>query len=513
MEITVCDIGNISCFVRAADVGISGSESASQITKDSALIARCKELRGKAAQLIGMCEDWEKVDDQSPGLPFVVLVGHNGTDDRAADLNARLIFANACHDSMAGTAAVCLAACSRVIGTVVSRELAAGGLKRDSLRIGHPEGAMSVFVKATAVTECPDADQFDVLAFERTARRIMTGTAFIPKEVWSGLSPVVKQMVPKTSLLMTGDINLLGVDDATGPFKKVANSLDAADIVISNFECILDTPTKVHSVEHEGFYADPDVGIEALYHGKIAAVGLANNINYGAANILGSIATLDKAGIPHTGAGVDIAAARKPVIVERAGRRYGFLQRTSVYWPTDHAADVKGAGVALPGHTSYEVMMYRYHSAIPPINRPGIPPIVTTWADPDYLASFTDDIRALRPQVDVLIASSHWGLGREVLTYMEQIAKAAIDAGADVVMGHGPHHPLPMGFHAGKPIFYGLGSFSFHMGHLSMAHGNWVGLLASLGMQESHSRDEPEVSFRFVRHNDQNETYLCHPED
>lgn len=243
-------------------------------------------------------------------------------------------------------------------------------------------------------------------------------------------------------------------------------------------------------------------------------MGLANNINYGAANILDSIATLDKAGIPHTSAGANIAAARKPVTVERAGRRYGFLQRTSVYWPTDHAADVSGAGVApLPGHTFYEVMMYRYHSAIPPINRPGIPPIMTTWADSEYLSSFTDDIKALRPHVDVLVASCHWGLGREVLTYLEQIAKAAIDAGADVVMGHGPHHPLPVGFHAGSPIFYSLGSFSFHMGHLGMAHGNWVGLLASLSIQESQSGGGPEVSFRFVRHDDQNETYLCHPVD
>ena len=252
---------------------------------------------------------------------------------------------------------------------------------------------------------------------------------------------------------------------------------------------MFDTPTKFHSIEHKGFYADPDVGIETtLRHGKIAAVGLANNINYGAANIFGFIATLDKAGIPHTGAGIYIAAARKPVIVERGGRRYGFLQRTLVYWPKDHAANTAWAGLApLPGHTSYEVMMYRYHSAIPPINRPGIPPIVTTWADPDYLGSFTDDIKALRPQVDVLVASCHWGLGPEVLTYMEQIAKAAIDAGADVVTGHGPHHPLPMVFHAGKPIFYGLGSFSFHMGHLGMAHGNWVGLLASLGIEDSQS--------------------------
>ena len=55
---------------------------------------------------------------------------------------------------------------------------------------------------------------------------------------------------------------------------------------------------------------------------------------------------------------------------------------------------------------------------------------------------------------------------------MQEIAHAAIDAGADVVMGHGPHHPLPIEFYRGRPVFYGLGSFSFHTGHLGMAHGN-----------------------------------------
>jgi hypothetical protein len=163
------------------------------------------------------------------------------------------------------------------------------------------------------------------------------------------------------------------------------------------------------------FFTDLVIGVEALHNGRIAAVGIANNINYGADNILGSIATLDKEGIPHTGAGANIVVARKLDIIQRGGRRYGFLQRTSVYWPTDHAPDDTAAGVALlPGHTSYEVLMYRHHAGIPSINRPGIPPIVKTWADPDHLAAFTDDIKALRPQVDILIASCHCGLGLHI---------------------------------------------------------------------------------------------------
>lgn len=116
---------------------------------------------------------------------------------------------------------------------------------------------------------------------------------------------------------------------------------------------------------------------------------------------------------------------------------------SALQYPTDHAADGTGAGAGvapLPGHTAYEAHMYRYHQLPQSIAQEYhhlLPPPVTTRADLEYLAMFTDDIKSLRPQVDVLIASCHWNLGKEVLTYMEQIAKAAIDAGADVVMGHG----------------------------------------------------------------------------
>src|SRR5256714_15682096 len=107
----------------------------------------------------------------------------------------------------------------------------------------------------------------------------------------------------------------------------------------------------------------------------------------------------------------------------------------------------------------------------PPMNRPGIPPIVVTWADREYLAACTEDIAALRREADIVVASCHWGLGEEVLDYMTEIAHAAVEAGADIVIGHGPHYSLPIEIYRGKPIFYGLGSFSFHTGHGGRRHG------------------------------------------
>jgi poly-gamma-glutamate synthesis protein (capsule biosynthesis protein) len=309
------------------------------------------------------------------------------------------------------------------------------------------------------------------------------------------------------TLILTGDVNLMNVSDPAVPFRRVKPVFDAADVVFSNLECCLYRPPVAQSFHNEGFYADPDVGAAALRDAGIAAVGIANNVNYGDTPILSSIAALDAAGIPHTGAGANLAAATAPVIVERAGLRFGFLQRSSVFWPTNHEAGPHDPGIAtLRGHTAYQVPMHKTRPEIPPLNRPGIPPVIVTWADPAYLKQFTDDIRALREKADIVVASCHWGLGKDVLQYMRDIAHAAIDAGADIVIGHGPHYSLATESYRGKPIFYGLGSFSFHTGHGGRAHGDWIGMMVRAEVDKGGVRS---VAYHFVRHNAANETTLC----
>jgi poly-gamma-glutamate synthesis protein (capsule biosynthesis protein) len=234
-------------------------------------------------------------------------------------------------------------------------------------------------------------------------------------------------------------------------------------------------------------------------------------VNYGEAAIRSSVACLDELGILHTGAGSGRAAAYAPAVLERNGVRIGFLQRTSVYWPTNHEAAERTTGVAvIRGHTAYQLPMHRIRPEMPPGNRPGLPPEILTWADPAYLTRFREDIAALRKRADVVVASCHWGLHQEVLSYMTEIAHAAIDAGADIVMGHGPHFSLPVEVYKGKPVFYGLGSFSFHTGHGGRKHGDWVGMLARITLE---GKAVSKVAFRFVRHNDDNETVLCRMQD
>src|SRR5499426_2713151 len=192
-------------------------------------------------------------------------------------------------------------------------------------------------------------------------------------------------------MILTGDVNLMNVTDPRTPFARVKDELRAADVVFSNLECCLvDTPAD-HSSSNEGFFADPQVGGEALRLAGIHAVGIANNVHYGDANIKASIARLDRLGILHAGAGTDLAAARAPAVLERGGVRFGFLQRSSVYWPTSHEARKDGAGIAvIRGHTAYQVPVGRTRPGVPPANRPGIPPEIVTWADAEHLRAFGD---------------------------------------------------------------------------------------------------------------------------
>jgi len=184
-------------------------------------------------------------------------------------------------------------------------------------------------------------------------------------------------------MILTGDVNLMNVTDPGVPFSLVQTEFRAADIVFCNLECCLYQPPIGHSIEHEGFYADPGLASQALKSAGIHAVGIANNVNYGEAALTASITRLDELGVAHTGAGANRAAARVPAVIEPNGLRVGFLQRSSVYWPTNHEAGDNAVGIAvIRGHTAYQ---FPTLCSSPPANLPVVPPKIFTWADPAYL--------------------------------------------------------------------------------------------------------------------------------
>ena len=158
------------------------------------------------------------------------------------------------------------------------------------------------------------------------------------------------------------------------------------------------------------------------------------------------------AGIALIGAGADIGAARAPVILEKDGTRVGFLGYASVL-PGGYAAGPGKPGVApLRASTFYQQVDWQ----------PGTAPKILTLPEPDDLDALTADITALRPRVDVLIVSVHWGVHFEPATiadYQYAYAHAAVDAGADAILGHHAHILKGIEVYRGKPVIYSLNNF------------------------------------------------------
>src|SRR6266403_1010975 len=70
-----------------------------------------------------------------------------------------------------------------------------------------------------------------------------------------------------TRMILTGDVNLMNVTDPAVPFALVKDEFRATEIVFCNLECCLYQPPTAHSLEREGFFADPEVAGEALRSG------------------------------------------------------------------------------------------------------------------------------------------------------------------------------------------------------------------------------------------------------
>jgi 2-methylaconitate cis-trans-isomerase PrpF len=189
IKATLCDAANPCVWAFASDFGLDGSELSDTINGNAHLIEMAREVRGKAAVMFGLLQDWRRADLDAPGLPMLGLVSKpatyrtlNGgqTAEGDMDVRVRLIFMNRLHESIAGTGSICLAAASRVKGSTVAS--VASNRAGDVLLIGHPSGITPARVRANATAESPFV-KFEVLGFSRTSRRLMDGAAYYPTDM------------------------------------------------------------------------------------------------------------------------------------------------------------------------------------------------------------------------------------------------------------------------------------------------------------------------------------------
>ncbi len=197
-------------------------------------------------------------------------------------------------------------------------------------------------------------------------------------------------------------------DDFNYPFADAA-WFGQADLTMVNLEnAITERGCKVPKQFN---FRMPPKYLQVLSNGGIDIVNLANNHvwDYGPVGASDTITYLDEAGIKHVGGGETAEQERVPVIIEVKGKRIGFLG----------------------------------------------------YYDWSYYVEY--DVRALKEKVDLVVVNFHWGIERYNYPeyYQIDLAHRAIDAGANVVVGHHPHVLQGVESYNGGIIAYSLGNFVF----------------------------------------------------
>lgn len=173
----------------------------------------------------------------------------------------------------------------------------------------------------------------------------------------------------------------------------------------------------------------------------------------GVPGIVDTLALLRALGIAATGTGLNLSQAKTPAIIERKGIKVGLLGYNAV-GPREGWATSAKAGV------SY-VQILTHHEPSPRAT-PGLPAAIYTFPETESLAQMQADIRAARAQCDILLVALHKGMVHthgEIQMYERPLAHAAIDAGADAVIGHHAHILRGIEVYRGKPIYHNLGNF------------------------------------------------------
>jgi 2-methylaconitate cis-trans-isomerase PrpF len=180
--VSIVDAANPAVFVRAADVGLTGSEPFASVLANGALGELADKIRGTAGVLLGLYKDLPTFLETNPTMPFCIFVGPPvpyasfqtgaGIAADSYDVKGIIRFAGAYHRTYSGTGAVCTAVAAKLPGTVVNAVLAEAAKAAPVLRIGHPCGRIDVEI---AVDNVGDEQVIRRAAYGRTARRIMEG--------------------------------------------------------------------------------------------------------------------------------------------------------------------------------------------------------------------------------------------------------------------------------------------------------------------------------------------------
>jgi poly-gamma-glutamate capsule biosynthesis protein CapA/YwtB (metallophosphatase superfamily) len=249
----------------------------------------------------------------------------------------------------------------------------------------------------------------------------------------------------KVNFLAVGDIMLgrnVGKRLEANPegfeyaFKLVKNILTKGDIVFANFEAPATLSEKGLDKRYKIVLKCKPVAVETIKNAGFNLVSIANNhiLDYYDTGLIDTIKLLDANGIKHSGAGNNLAEARKPAIIEIDGTVFGLISFTDMAYTYSGSPNLNIKAAE---------------------NRAGV-------VAREY-ETIKQDILAIKDSVDILAVSLHWGVEESFTITPEQIefAHKLLDDGADIILGHHPHQFQGIEIYKGKPIFYSLGNFIF----------------------------------------------------
>ncbi|MCB1154537.1 CapA family protein [bacterium] len=253
-------------------------------------------------------------------------------------------------------------------------------------------------------------------------------------------------------------------DDPAYMFRGTAPILQQADLTVGNLETPVavkaekrkrkfDWKRPIHSLKAKSWvYKLPPRMLDGLHWAGIDLVSLANN-HIGDCRADGVSETLEHLqahGIKAVGAGNNLREAARPTVVEVNGVKFAFVASVSAEtWITD-IGQVKEEKNAIPKRRRW--MKRRLQAT-----KDSAGSVITSESMVRRM------VRRAKRMADVVVYFPHWGIRyhRPVFDEQAKMARAAIDAGADLVVGHHIHIWQPSEIYEGKPIVYGLGNFAF----------------------------------------------------
>jgi poly-gamma-glutamate capsule biosynthesis protein CapA/YwtB (metallophosphatase superfamily) len=248
-------------------------------------------------------------------------------------------------------------------------------------------------------------------------------------------------------LIFTGDLIL----DEPNPdhwLSGIAPALLRADLAIGHLEVphTLHTQQTGDDVPAPGAHPDH---VAALARAGFAAVTLAGNhiADLGAIGIADTLAALRRAGLMYTGAGMNLEEASRPAYLRSGDQTLALLSYNCV-GPVDSWATAERAGCA-------------YLEVQTSDGSPPRPAADLVRLEDAARAKLAQQIDAARRNADLVVVALHKGIVHtraRLAPYEREVAHAAIDAGAAIVVSHHAHIVRGIEIYRGAPIFHGLGN-------------------------------------------------------